>query len=688
MQAEDPLSRRTDHEEGVNLDNRDQILLKPEYFAIRAVEASHETPVNDDQILREVKEALLSYEVTENYKRLLESGPQEFKKSLEEWNFENGLLLHRGKVYIPKSTDEHLRRRIVQIHHDLPSAGHPGRWKTYELVSRNYWWPSMTTFVKHYVAGCDTCQRMKNRPQQPYGPLLPNKVPEGPWEIITIDLITQLPESDGYNAICVVVDRLTKRAHFYAITNEFSARDLAQLLYDRVYPLHGLPMQIISDRGTQFAAELFQELCKLLGIESAMTTAYHPQADGQTERVNQILEQYLRCYVEYNLDDWSRLLSTAEFAYNNAKHEGTKETPFFLEYGRHPRAGPTLVKTGTNTDLNDIMRQRHDAQEQAKAALNLAAERMKYYYDLGVQGVPFKVGDKVLLSLKDYQRTERALQAKYEGPFEIIEQITPVTFKLKLPARFRAIHPVFHASKLVTYTEPTITGQKPPAPMPVVKRGQEEWEVDKILQHRVRRKKTEYLVRWKGFGREEDSWEPATNLRGAKGAINDYKKLGRVAAVVELETVDEEDLMSPALLQRDSTLQVELLKGQLPTRGSDQAAGLDLYACEDFTLRPHTRLLVSTGIKVKLPTGTYGRIAPRSGLSLKGIDVAAGVIDRDYTGEIRVLLVNNSDFDCVGKIGDRIAQLMIERIAAVDIEQVESIGQTARGDKGFGSTGV
>ena len=170
------------------------------------------------------------------------------------------------------------------------------------------------------------------------------------------------------------------------------------------------------------------------------------------------------CYVEYNLDDWSRLLSTAEFAYNNAKHEGTKETPFFLEYGRHPRAGPTLVKTGTNTDLNDIMRQRHDAQEQAKAALNLAAERMKYYYDLGVQGVPFKVGDKVLLSLKDYQRTERALQAKYEGPFEIIEQITPVTFKLKLPARFRAIHPVFHASKLVTCTEPTITGQKPPAP--------------------------------------------------------------------------------------------------------------------------------------------------------------------------------------------------------------------------------
>ena len=214
---------------------------------------------------------------------MLQSGPREFTKSLEDWNFENGLLLYRGKIYIPKSKNEDLRRRIVQMHHDLPSAGHPGRWKTYELVSRNYWWPNITTFVKKYVTGCDTCQRTKNRPQQPYGPLLPNPVPNGPWEVITIDLITQLPESDGFNAICVVVDRFSKQAHFFAITNEFSAKDLANLLYERVWIHHGLPLQIISDRGTQFAAEIFQEWCKLLGIVSSMSTAYHPQTDGQTE---------------------------------------------------------------------------------------------------------------------------------------------------------------------------------------------------------------------------------------------------------------------------------------------------------------------------------------------------------------------------------------------------------------------
>jgi len=247
---------------------------------------------------------------------------------------------------------------------------------------------------------------MKNRPQQPFGPLMPNKVPNGPWEIISTDLITQLPESNGYDAICVIVDRLTKRAHFIPINNRFSSKDMAQLLYDKVYPLHGLPLQIILDRGVQYLAKLFQEWCKILGIESTMSTAYHPQTDGQTERINQSLEQYLRCYVDYNLSNWSNLLPSAEFAYNNQAHEGTKDSPFFLEYGRNPRAGPSLVKESPQRDLNDLTYKRQEALEQAKAALTLAAERMKWYYDKKVQSVPFKVGNKVLLNLKDYQTME------------------------------------------------------------------------------------------------------------------------------------------------------------------------------------------------------------------------------------------------------------------------------------------
>lgn len=522
MLTADPLSRRPDHEEGVNFDNKDQILLKPEFFAISAIDASHESPINDDQLLREVKEALLSDDVVKDYQQLLQSGPREFKKSLQEWNYENGLLLYRGKIYIPKSENDHLRRRIVQAHHDLPLAGHPGRWKTYELVSRNYWWPGMTTYVKNYVTGCDICQRMKNHPQQPYGPLQPNEVPEGPWEIITIDLITQLPESNGYNAICVVVDRFTKRAHFFPITNEFSAKDLAQLLYERVWTQHGLPKQIISDRGTQFAASIFQEWCRMLGIESSMSTSYHPQTDGQTERVNQILEQYLRCYIDYQSDNWSELLSSAEFAYNNAAHEGTKETPFFLEYGRHPRAGPTLKKEVQRVDLNDIMWARNQAQEQAKAALKLAAERMKWYYDQHVQKVPFKEGDKVLVDLRDYQKTGRKLTARYAGPFKIVEKLSPVTFRLEWPSHLTAIHPVFHASKLLPYHDSTIPGQTNPPPPPINIDGELEYEVEKILSSRRYRRKLQFLVRWKGYGPQDDSWEPASNLANSPELIKEY----------------------------------------------------------------------------------------------------------------------------------------------------------------------
>jgi hypothetical protein len=211
-----------------------------------------------------------------------------------------------------------------------------------------------------------------------------------------------------------------------------------------------------------------------------------------------------------------------EFAYNNAKHESTGYSPFFLEYGRHPRAGPSLLKEIKEGDLDNVTRARAEAQEHAKAALLLAAERMKWYYDKGVLQVPFKVGDKVKLDLRDYQKMERALQPRWEGPFEIIEKLSDLTFKLRLPSRFRGIHPVFNAVKLAPYYE-GVEGQKVLPPNPEMIKGQEEFIVEKILQHRTRYRKTEYLVRWKGYGRNEDTWEPEANLRNAKEAIKEYQ---------------------------------------------------------------------------------------------------------------------------------------------------------------------
>jgi len=169
-----------------------------------------------------------------------------------------------------------------------------------------------------------------------------------------------------------------------------------------------------------------------------------------------------------------------------------KKSPFYLEYGRHPRAGSSLVKESPQRDLNDLMYKRQEVLEQAKAALTLAAERMKWYYDKKVQSISFKVGDKVLLNLKDYQTTERALQPRYEGPFEIIEKLSLVTFGLRMPPHYRTLHPVFHTSKLTQYSESTICGQKAtPSPLTLIQ-GQEEWEVEKILDSQQRHRKNEY----------------------------------------------------------------------------------------------------------------------------------------------------------------------------------------------------
>ena len=156
---------------------------------------------------------------------------------------------------------------------------------------------------------------------------------------------------------------------------------MVQLLYDKVYLLYGLLLQIILDRGVQYLAKLFQEWCKILGIESTMLIVYHPQTDRQMEYVNQALEQYLRYYVNYNLSNWLDLLPSAEFTYNNQVHEGIKESPFYLEYSRYLRAGPILVKELLQRDLNDLMYKRQEALEQAKAAFILIVERMKWYYD-------------------------------------------------------------------------------------------------------------------------------------------------------------------------------------------------------------------------------------------------------------------------------------------------------------------
>jgi hypothetical protein len=203
----------------------------------------------------------------------------------KEWSIQEGLVLKEGKVYVPR--DEHLRTDILKVHHDLAIAGHPGIQRTRELIARNYWWPRLGRTVHRYVTACDLCQRNKNIPRAPQGKLQPNPIPTGPWKDLSVDFVTHLPSSQGYNAILVVVDRFSKQIHLIPMTEEMSSEGLARLFRDNVWKLHGLPETIISDRGPQFASQFTKDLNKLLGIQTKLSTATHPQTDSQTERVNQ-----------------------------------------------------------------------------------------------------------------------------------------------------------------------------------------------------------------------------------------------------------------------------------------------------------------------------------------------------------------------------------------------------------------
>jgi len=202
-------------------------------------------------------------------------------------------MLKEGKVYIPK--DEKLSAEVIRLHHDTPVRGHGGQWKMTELVIRNFWWPRVSREVKQYVEGYDACQCNKNRTQVPAGKLIPNSIPEKPWSHISADFITKLPLAQGYDSILVVVDRLTKMAHFIPTTEKMTAGGLARLFRDNIWKLHGLPESIISDRGPQFAAGVIRELNAMLEIDSK----FHPQTDGQTERMNQELEQYRRMFIDH-----------------------------------------------------------------------------------------------------------------------------------------------------------------------------------------------------------------------------------------------------------------------------------------------------------------------------------------------------------------------------------------------------
>src|SRR5260221_782828 len=304
-----------------------------------------------------------------------------------------------------------------------------------ELVSQNYWWPGLSRYVAKFVMGCNACNWTKTFPMQKVGKLIPNKVPDRCWQVMSVDMIGELLDLKGYNAILMVVDHLSKWIHTIPTVTSLDSTGVAWLFLEHVWHHHGLPEEVISDHRPTFVSNFSCELAALLGVKLTPSTSYHPQTDGQMECMNQEIEAYLHVFISHQQGNWADWLPLAEFAYNNKVCMAMHRTPFELDAGQHPRLGVEPMKTSTVEAADSFARQLDHAQEEVKAALEQAVDDMKQYYDWNHQTAPeYKVRDKVWLSLQNYSSNHpmKKLDHKWAGPFTITKVISPTTIKLHL----------------------------------------------------------------------------------------------------------------------------------------------------------------------------------------------------------------------------------------------------------------
>jgi len=373
----------------------------------------------------------------------------------------------------------------------------------------------MRETIKQYVKSCDICQRTKVVRHAPYGLLKPKEAPDQPWKSISMNFITDLPLSEGADAVLIVIDRLIKRAHFIPCTKEMHAKQFQETFIREIFRLYGLPRDIITDRGSIFRSDLWKETTRKLGIERRLSTAFHPETDRQTERTNSTLEQYLGAYINYQQDDWKELLPMAEFADNNRYQESTKHTLFFANYGTNLeyQAIGHLIQ-GRTTSPED-MSQLHDT---LQAEMTEAQIRYKEYYDAQRKPDPnIRQGDRVWLLPRNIRTTRPCGKLDYKkiGPFKILARIGTSAYKLDLPASMR-IHNTFHISLLELYNDNKLPSQQSEPPPPIIIEGEPEYKLGEIINSRLHYNKLQYRAKWTGYSPEHDkTWYPADNFENA-----------------------------------------------------------------------------------------------------------------------------------------------------------------------------
>nr|AAM93447.1 putative polyprotein [Oryza sativa Japonica Group]ABB46993.1 retrotransposon protein, putative, Ty3-gypsy subclass [Oryza sativa Japonica Group] len=436
---------------------------------------------------------------------------------------EHGTLWNGKRVCVPDSKE--LKQLILQEAHESPYSIHPGSTKMYLDLKEKYWWVSMKREIAEFVALCDVYQRVKAEHQRPAGLLQPLQVPEWKWDEIGMDFITGLPKTQGgYDSIWVIVDRLTKVARFIPVKTTYGGNKLAELYFARIVSLHGIPKKIVSDRGSQFTSHFWKKLQEELGTRLNFSTAYHPQTDGQTERLNQILEDMLRaCVLDFG-KTWDKSLPYAEFSYNNSYQASIQMAPYEALYGRKCRTPLLWDQVGESQVFGtDILREAETKVRIIRDNLKVAQSRQKSYADNRRRDLEFAVDDFVYLRVTPLRgvhrfQTKGKLAPRYVGPFRITARRGEVAYQLELPASLGNVHDVFHVSQL-----------KKCLRVPSEQADSERIEVRedltyvekpvKILDTMERRTRNRVIrfckVQWSNHAEEEATWEREDELKAA-----------------------------------------------------------------------------------------------------------------------------------------------------------------------------
>jgi hypothetical protein len=540
----DGLSRCIDHKEGVEHDNKDQIVLPSEKFLNQPVTGQGHTS-EEPMMARTIciktaevvilkgdldpKDAILACnklddEVATSLDSIKKNGPQSLSKGLQEWNYEDGLILFRGKIYIPKNNE--LRKTVTESFHNPAIMGHPGQFKTLEIVQHNFWWPRMSNLIKAFVGGCATCQEIKNITHPTVVPLQPTEIPELLFQYIMVDFIVKLPKSQGFDSILVVTNQATKAMIAEPCNETIDAPGTAKLLIKQVFCKYGVAEKMISDCGPQFVSKVMRLVLESMQVKLALTTAYHPQANGATEHLNQELEQYLQAYCNHNQNDWSQLLPYAKMMHNMWVHLATRKSLFELLHGYKLHWPGQITGNSCIPAAEKRIDELQEARKEAHAATKIVQGAMKVQYNHHrTKSLEWKIGDQVWLKGKNLktQYPLVKLGPKRFGPFEIVKCIGTTLYQLKLPKTWK-IHDIFHAPLLTPYQETVEHGPNFECPAPDLVDREQVYEVKQIfnVQQFGKKKKWQYLVKWKGCPDLENMWEPIANLKGSEEYIEEF----------------------------------------------------------------------------------------------------------------------------------------------------------------------